>query len=63
MAQLILLLLLVGGGLLLYRRFVADAEKLSARSKQAERERETGAMGTLVKDPETGEYRVKREGE
>lgn len=63
MAQLILLLLLVGGGMLLYRRFVADAEKLSARSKQAERERETGATGTLVKDPETGEYRVKRDGE
>ncbi|HLP66604.1 MAG TPA: hypothetical protein VK181_03685 [Rhizobium sp.] len=63
MAQLILLLLLVGGAMLLYRRFVADAEKLSARSKQAERERETGAMGTLIKDPETGEYRVKREGE
>lgn len=63
MVQLILLLVLVGGGMLLYRRFVADAEKLSARSKQAERERETGAVGTLVKDPETGEYRVKREGE
>ncbi|WP_416798352.1 hypothetical protein [Ciceribacter azotifigens] len=63
MAQLILLLLLVGGAMLLYRRFVADAEKLSARSKQAERERETGAMGTLIKDPKTGEYRVKREGE
>lgn len=37
--------------------------KLSAKSKQREKERETGAIGTLIKDPETGEYRVKREDE
>lgn len=63
MPQLIFLLLLVGGGLLLYRRFVGDAEKLARKSRQAERERQTGANGTLVKDPETGEYRLKREDE
>ena len=63
MPQLIFLIILVGGGWLLYRRFVRDAEKLTTRSKQEERERQTGAMGTLVKDPATGEYRVRRDGE
>jgi membrane protein implicated in regulation of membrane protease activity len=63
MAQLILLAVLIGGSLYLYRRFVKDAEKLAKKSRQEEKERQTGAMGTLIKDPETGEYRVKREDE
>lgn len=63
MAQLITIVLLVVGSVILYRRFVRDAEKLSAKSKQREKERETGAIGTLIKDPETGECRVKREDE
>ncbi|KJF71471.1 MULTISPECIES: NfeD family protein [Rhizobium/Agrobacterium group] len=63
MAQLITIILLVVGSVILYRRFVRDAEKLSAKSKQREKERETGAIGTLIKDPETGEYRVKRDDE
>jgi len=60
MAQLIFLIVLVAGGWLLYKRFIGDARRLAAKSRQAERERETGAMGTLIKDPATGEYRVKR---
>lgn len=63
MPQLLFLVLLLGGAWLLYRRFISDAEKLAAKSRAAEKERETGAIGTLVKDPETGEYRVRREGE
>ncbi|SMC92313.1 hypothetical protein [Rhizobium sp. RU36D] len=63
MAQLIFLLILVGGSWLLYRRFVGDAEKLAAKTRKAERERQTGAIDTLVQDPKTGEYRVKREDE
>ncbi|PWE58005.1 hypothetical protein DEM27_02095 [Metarhizobium album] len=60
MAQLIFLIILVAGGWILYKRFIGDAQRLAAKSRQAERERETGAMGTLIKDPATGEYRVKR---
>lgn len=57
-----LLLISVGlAGYLLFRKFVADAEKLAARSRAEQRERETGAQGTLVKDPVTGEYHVKRD--
>lgn len=63
MAQLLFLVILIGGGWLLYKRFVRDAERLSARTKEQEKERQTGAIGTLVKDPKTGEYRVKRDEE
>ncbi len=63
MPQLIFLLLLIGGAILLYRRFVGDAQKLASKTRRAERERQTGANGTLVQDPKTGEYRVKREEE
>jgi len=63
MAQLITIALLVFGAIILYKRFVNDAKKLSAKSKRQEKERETGATGTLIKDPETGEYRVKKEDE
>ena len=48
---------------LLYKRFVGDAQKLASKTRRAERERQTGANGTLVQDPKTGEYRVKREEE
>jgi len=41
-----------------YRTFVREAERLTARLRRAERERATGTMGTLVKDPKTGEYRL-----
>jgi membrane protein implicated in regulation of membrane protease activity len=63
MAQLITILILVGGGWWLYRRFVSDAKRLAEKTRRAEKERQTGAVGTLVKDPTTGEYRLKREGE
>ncbi|GEO85065.1 MULTISPECIES: hypothetical protein [Alphaproteobacteria] len=63
MSRIIFFVVLIGGAYYLYRRFVTDAQKLAAKSKASEKERQTGAMGTLVKDEVTGEYRVKREGE
>lgn len=63
MPQLIFLLLIVGGGWLLYQRFVNDAEKLTRRSDERRKEERNGAQGTLVEDPETGEYRPKRDDE
>jgi membrane protein implicated in regulation of membrane protease activity len=56
--QLILLALLIAGSIVLYRRFVRDARKLSEKSRREERERQSGADGTLIKDPHTGEYRL-----
>ncbi|MBX4865502.1 MULTISPECIES: hypothetical protein [Rhizobium] len=63
MAQLITILILVFSAWWLYRRFVSDARRLAEKSRRAEKERQTGAVGTLVKDPVTGEYRLKREEE
>jgi membrane protein implicated in regulation of membrane protease activity len=63
MPQLITILILVFAAWWFYRRFVADARKLAEKSRRAEKERQTGAIGTLVKDPTTGEYRLKREDE
>lgn len=59
MPQLILLLLFAVIAWFGYRKFVADAEKLSRRQQEARRREETGTQGTLVKDPVTGEYRLK----
>lgn len=63
MPQIIFFVIVLGGIWFLYRRFVRDAQRLSEKSRRAETERRTGAMGTLVKDPKTGEYRVKRDDE
>ncbi|KKX28358.1 hypothetical protein [Rhizobium sp. LC145] len=63
MAQLIFLIILLGGGWLLYKKFIKDAEKLTERSRRQEKERQTGAIATLEKDPVTGEYRVKKDEE
>jgi hypothetical protein len=44
-----------------YRSFIREAERVTARVRRAEQEARTGATGTLVKDPETGEYRLERD--
>lgn len=43
-----------------YKSFVKEAERVNKSVRRAEKEAETGAMGTLVQDPVTGEYRVAR---
>jgi membrane protein implicated in regulation of membrane protease activity len=63
MPQLIFIIIVVGGCWLLYKRFVRDAQRLQRKMHRQETERRTGAIGTLVKDPVTGEYRVKRDDE
>ncbi|MGG7516456.1 hypothetical protein ACQ3G6_01045 [Allorhizobium undicola] len=45
------------------RRFTANAERLLRRRRQQEKEHQTGAIATLVKDPRTGEYRLMRDDE
>ena len=60
MPQMILLLLFAAVAWMGYRKFVADAEKLARRQQEARRREETGTQGTLVKDPVTGEYRLKK---
>lgn len=54
MAQLFTVIILICAGWWLYRRFISDAQRLQEKSRRAEKERQTGAVGTLVKDPVTG---------
>jgi membrane protein implicated in regulation of membrane protease activity len=63
MPQMIFLLLVVGSVWWFFNKFVRDAEKLTRRSEERRKEERNGAQGTLVEDPLTGEYHVKREDE
>lgn len=63
MPQLILLVIIGIIAWIGYRKFIADAEKLTRQRERLRREQQTGANGTLVKDPKTGEYRLKRDDE
>ncbi|MDO9415686.1 hypothetical protein [Pararhizobium sp.] len=60
MPQVIFLLLIGAIAWFGYRKFITDAEKLTRNRKRRDQEQKTGAIGTLVKDPETGEYRLKK---
>jgi len=44
-----------------YRSFVKEAERVTAKVRRAERQAANGTMGTLVKDPKTGEYRLAKD--
>ncbi|RTM07648.1 MAG: hypothetical protein EKK31_10965, partial [Hyphomicrobiales bacterium] len=39
-----------------YRAFVREAERVTAKIRRTEKQAANGTMGTLVKDPKTGEY-------
>ncbi len=44
-----------------YRSFVREAGRVTAKVRRAEKQASTGAQGTLVKDPVTGEYRLAKD--
>ncbi len=44
-----------------YRAFVREAERVTRRMARVRQEAENGSVGTLVKDPKTGEYRPARD--
>lgn len=58
--KLIFVALVALAGWYFYRRFAADATKLAKASAAKRKEEKNGALGTLVQDPVTGEYRVRR---
>ncbi|TDH38637.1 hypothetical protein E2A64_05935 [Pseudohoeflea suaedae] len=60
MPQLILIAIVGAVAWFGYKRFLAEADRVNARVREAERERKTGAQGTLIEDPETGEYRIRK---
>ena len=61
MPQLLLIALVALVGFLGYRAFVREARRVSAKVRREEREAQNKAIGTLIKDPKTGEYRPARE--
>lgn len=63
MPQILFFAAVAAVGYLGYKRFVAEAEKVSKRVREAEREKANQAAGTLKYDPETGEYRVTKDEE
>ncbi|MEQ8481689.1 hypothetical protein [Hoeflea sp.] len=60
MPQLILLAAVGAVAWLGYKRFLSEAERVSARVRDAEKEAKSGAQGTLIEDPKTGEYRLRK---
>lgn len=60
MPQLLLLAAVGAIGWFGYKRFLAEAERVSARVRDAEKEAKTGSQGTLIEDPDTGEYRLRK---
>lgn len=63
MPQFLLLTAAVAIGYFGYRKFLAEAERVSARVRREEKEQANRATGTLIEDPETGEYRPIRDDE
>lgn len=57
MPQFLLLVAAAAVGYLGYRKFLSEAERVSARVRREEKEQANRATGTLIEDPETGEYR------
>lgn len=41
-----------------YKAFTREAERVTAKVRRERMQQQTGANGTLVQDPVTGEYRV-----
>lgn len=44
-----------------YKSFVREAERVTAKIRRHERQSATGANGTLIRDPNTGEYRLAKD--
>jgi hypothetical protein len=46
-----------------YKKFVSDAQRLVKGAERKRKATANNAKGTLVLDPKTGEYRLKKEAE
>jgi membrane protein implicated in regulation of membrane protease activity len=44
-----------------YKSLIREANRVTAKVRRAEKQATTGATGTLVKDPKTGEYRLAKD--
>jgi membrane protein implicated in regulation of membrane protease activity len=60
LTKLLFFALIAGAGWYLYRKFVRDTLKLAKAQEARQKEQVSGADGTLVQDPATGEYRLRK---
>jgi hypothetical protein len=63
LTKVIFFALILLAGWYLYRKFVKDAMKLAKVSETRRKEARNNAVGTLVKDPVTGEYHLRKDAE
>ncbi|TIO68372.1 MAG: hypothetical protein E5Y00_19340 [Mesorhizobium sp.] len=61
MPQIIFFVVVGAAAYLGYRAFVREAERVTAKIRRTEKQAANGTMGTLVKDPKTGEYRLAKD--
>jgi membrane protein implicated in regulation of membrane protease activity len=61
MPQLIFFVIIIAVAYYGYKAFVREAERVSAKIRRQEKQASNGTIGTLVKDPVTGEYRLAKD--
>ncbi|AZO48509.1 MAG: hypothetical protein EOS54_17170 [Mesorhizobium sp.] len=61
MPQIIFLVVIGAAAYFGYRAFIREAERVTAKIRRTEKQAANGTMGTLVKDPKTGEYRLAKD--
>jgi len=61
MPQLIILAVIGIAAYYGYRSFIREAQRVTAKVRQQEKQAATGANGTLVKDPKTGVYSLSKD--
>ena len=63
LSKVIFVLLAALIGWIFYKKFVADAQRLAKSHERKRKATANNAKGTLVLDPKTGEYTLKKDGE
>jgi len=61
MPQIIFFVVIAAAAYFGYRAFTREAERVTAKIRRTEKQAANGTMGTLVKDPKTGEYRLAKD--
>lgn len=61
LSKIVFVLLIALIGWMFYKKFVSDAQRLARGVDRRRKATANNAKGTLVLDPKTGEYRIKKE--
>lgn len=61
LSKVIFVLVIALVGWMFYKKFIADAQRLAKGAERKRKATANNSKGTLVLDPKTGEYRLKKE--